>query len=196
MAIKEIKVTLPSISTPIADRSGVTLPEWYRYFEQSLLRSGGATDISITFQQYVIDSIAAITFPVSSVFGRTGAILATLGDYTFSLIGGLIGYSQLAPALVAYQRIAPGTGFAQTIADEVAALIIVPAAGLATGTITMPANPHDGQRVKIASSQAIAALTINANAGQTIAGAITVIAANGFAEYQYILGDTKWYRTG
>jgi hypothetical protein len=41
----------------------------------------------------------AISLEVSSVFGRTGDVVATLGDYDFSLISGTLSESQL-PAVI------------------------------------------------------------------------------------------------
>lgn len=55
----------------------------------------------------------AIAFPVTSVFGRTGAVTATSGDYSFSQINGSIVFSQL-PAITfsgdASGTYVPGTG--------------------------------------------------------------------------------------
>lgn len=93
-----------------------------------------------------------------------------------------------------YQRITPATGFSQTISNNVAMLILKPAAALATGTITMPATPLDGQRVTIATSQTITALTLSPNAGQTINGTTTTLPANTSVAFVYIATDTAWYK--
>lgn len=93
-----------------------------------------------------------------------------------------------------YQRIVPATGFSQTISNNVAMLILKPAAALATGTITMPATPLDGQRVTIATSQTITALTLSPNAGQTINGTTTTLPANTSVAFVYIATDTAWYK--
>jgi hypothetical protein len=45
-------------------------------------------------------SVEAVTTPVASVFGRTGAVTAQTNDYTFSQIGGTIAVGQL-PAIPA-----------------------------------------------------------------------------------------------
>jgi hypothetical protein len=42
-------------------------------------------------------SVEAVTTPVASVFGRTGAVTAQTNDYTFSQIGGTIAVGQLPP---------------------------------------------------------------------------------------------------
>lgn len=97
-----------------------------------------------------------------------------------------------------YSRQIPTTGFAITIANNIANLILKPAGTLATGTVTMPATPVDGQEVTIMSSQIITALTVLANTGQSIDGTFTAaaFAANGFATWKYVLPDTTWYRKG
>ncbi|HEX4301557.1 MAG TPA: DUF2793 domain-containing protein [Rhizomicrobium sp.] len=95
-----------------------------------------------------------------------------------------------------YARQVPVTGFSITIANACGRLILDPASALASGAITLPASPRDGQICKIASSQAIAALTLSPNTGQSLAGALTALTANGFAEYTYVAANTAWYRTG
>jgi hypothetical protein len=93
---------------------------------------------------------------------------------------------------------APTEGFSITIGNNVRSLLLNPAGTLLAGTITMPGNPQNGRSVKIASSQTITALTLNANTGQSFAAgaAITTILANGFAEYTYRGGNNTWYRVG
>jgi len=44
------------------------------------------TQLSSTISDFVSAAIAAVTVPISSIFGRTGAIVAVLGDYAASLI--------------------------------------------------------------------------------------------------------------
>lgn len=89
---------------------------------------------------------------------------------------------------------APSTGFSQTISNAATYLIIEPAGTLATGTVTMPASPVDGQVVTIASTQTITALTHNPNTGQTLKGALTTIAADTNAAWLYKTSTTTWYR--
>jgi len=89
----------------------------------------------------------------------------------------------------------PLTAFAITIPANVAVLQLTPAGTLATGTITLPASPYDGQDAFIFSTQTVTALTIAANMGQTINGtAITTIAANTRIGYKYNVANTTWYR--
>lgn len=93
-------------------------------------------------------------------------------------------------------RIVPTTGNSVTIPDGNTSYVIEPAGTLAALTITMPTNPFDTQLVRIASTQIVTTLTHNAGAGQTLKGALTTIAANGFATYEYLLATTTWYRIG
>ena len=93
-----------------------------------------------------------------------------------------------------YSLQTPLTGFAIVIPDGCSTLALNPAGVLATGTITMPANPIDGQLVSLCTSQTVTALTLNANAGQTIAGAVATLTAAAPASYRYFLGITKWLK--
>jgi hypothetical protein len=93
--------------------------------------------------------------------------------------------------VVAYAT--PTTGFAITIANATAVEILNPAGTLATGTLTMPAAPGDTQEVCISSSQTITAITVSANAGQSIVAPPTAMSAGGFC-YIYNLAATTWFR--
>jgi len=48
--------------------------------------------------------------------------------------------------------------------------------------------------LNLSSSQIITALTMSAPAGQTVLGALTTIAANGHAAWQYVASAAKWFR--
>ena len=85
------------------------------------------------------------------------------------------------------------TAFSYTFAAGTTVLVINPAGTLATGTITMPAAPADGMTISFSSTQTITALTVNANTGQSIVGAPTVLPANQAGGYVYRLSNTTWY---
>ena len=71
------------------------------------------------------------------------------------------------------------TGFSLTPSASGTLLILNPAGTLGTGTITMPANPSDGGRFCVMSTQTQTALTMTANTGQTLVGtAVTALTAN------------------
>ncbi len=91
------------------------------------------------------------------------------------------------------------SGFNHVIPDGVTACFINPAAILASGTLTMPANPTDGQELSIVCTQVITTLVINANVGQNITGALTAMALNGFGRWkfnQFNLPTPTWIRIG
>lgn len=96
--------------------------------------------------------------------------------------------------LQSYDYQALTTGFSYTFAAGTQVLIINPAGTLATGTITMPAAPVDGMTVRFSSSQIITALTVSANSGQSIVGAVTALVLGGSAQYLYRQSNTTWYR--
>jgi len=85
------------------------------------------------------------------------------------------------------------TGFSYTFAAGTTVLVMNPAGTLATGTITMPAAPADGMTITFSSTQTITALTVNANTGQSIVSAATVLPARQAGGYIYRLSNTTWY---
>lgn len=102
---------------------------------------------------------------------------------------------------VAYSQQTPLTGFSITVPNGVSNLLLTPAGTLATGTITLPSAPVDGQMVCIFDTQTQTAVTIAANTGQTINGtALTALTAN--TRYCYVFAGTTtnagtanaWYR--
>jgi hypothetical protein len=93
-----------------------------------------------------------------------------------------------------YSLQAPTTGFTITIGNNIPGLLLNPAGTLATGTITMPATPIDGQIVRVSTSQTVSTLTVSANSGQSILGAPTTITSSSPFSYQYNLSGTTWYR--
>lgn len=101
-------------------------------------------------------------------------------------------------AAAPYSKQTPTTGFSITVGNAVNKLILTPAGTLATGTVTLPASPQDGQSVKIVSTQIVTSMTVSANAGQTITAPISAsaLAANTPVEWTYDLATTNWYRTG
>ncbi len=102
-----------------------------------------------------------------------------------------LGLAQTASGVIDVQI--PLTGFTITVDDGVSSLILNPAGTLATGTITLPANPYEGQYLELVSTQTQTALTVTANTGQTIVGAaVTALVAVTAVKYYYLA--TKWYR--
>ena len=88
----------------------------------------------------------------------------------------------------------PVTGFAITIPNNTNALILNPAGTLATGGITMPSTPSDGAVVRMSSTQIVTALTVSANAGQSINNAPSAFTAGGVFGFMYAASAADWFR--
>jgi hypothetical protein len=90
----------------------------------------------------------------------------------------------------------PVSGFSLAIGNNVEGILLNPAAVLATGTVTMPGNPQNGRVVKIASTNAITALTLAVTGIQVFApgAALTTLAANSSAAYIYRTPLNTWMR--
>ncbi|HXC56114.1 MAG TPA: DUF2793 domain-containing protein [Rhizomicrobium sp.] len=131
---------------------------------------------------------------------RMDVRLVANGTITTALTFSFFGDGRIQPTGayvdLSYSYQTPATGFSITVANAAGRLLLDPAGTLATGTLTMPAAPKDGQVLRLASTRAITALTHAPNTGQTLNGALTTLAANGFAEYVYRAANTAWYRTG
>lgn len=91
----------------------------------------------------------------------------------------------------------PTAGQTVTVDPSTTMLIVDPAGLLATLTINFAAGAPAagaGGRMTVMSTQAVTALTHGAGAGNSLAGALTTLAAIGFASFCY-RGST-WYRCG
>ena len=88
------------------------------------------------------------------------------------------------------------TGFSLIVDSNVDILLLEPVGLLASGTVTMTAQPGDEQIIGVASTQTITALTFLPAPGQVILNAITTIVAGGFAYYLYRTTNLTWYRVG
>ena len=117
---------------------------------------------------------------------QVGNTLVVQVDTAFNLI------NKKGTADQSYSVQTPTTGFSITVGAGVKTLTLVPAGTLATGTIIMPAAPIDGQEIRVSSTQQITALTVSANAGQTISNAPTILNAGAGFEYIYNLANTVW----
>jgi hypothetical protein len=91
-----------------------------------------------------------------------------------------------------YDYVQPSTGFTIAFPNNTYDLILDPAGTLATGTVTMPTSPTDGQIAYIHSSQIISALTISSGNSGSVACPST-IGAGGSIRLFYKNSNTKWY---
>lgn len=91
----------------------------------------------------------------------------------------------------------PVTGFNLSFTDNSQNqwLILRPAGTLATGTVVLPVSTGiiDGQEVKVTSTEAVTALTVNGN-GATVNGGPTTLAADGYFTLKYEATTAEWYR--
>lgn len=94
-----------------------------------------------------------------------------------------------------YYKSSPLTNFTFTFAANQAIAAFTPAGTLSTATVTLAAIPSDGTEECIFSTQTLTSLTINANAGQSIANAVTTLTANGKVCYLYGQSTATWNRT-
>ncbi len=95
------------------------------------------------------------------------------------------GYGHSDVVGVPFDFYVPLTGF--NIVMQTGILVLNPAGTLATGTVTLPLNPVDGALAEISSTQTQTALTLNANTGDSIVGAVTALVANTRVAYRYTL---------
>jgi hypothetical protein len=86
------------------------------------------------------------------------------------------------------------TGFSIVLTGSQQMVTLTPAGTLAAGTIKMAAQPIDGQVVQVSTTHTITALTVSANAGQTIQNAPTTLVAGTSFMYYYNAVETTWFR--
>jgi hypothetical protein len=134
--------------------------------------------------------------------GRSGVGTAANGGWvtltpgSASDSGGQSGTIEFAgwQADTSFDFMVPTTGFSLTLTDKKTITILDPAGTLATGTVTMPAKPNNGQLIRVASSQTITSLTVSPNTSQSIKNAPTTLAAGTEFAYIYRQANTTWYR--
>lgn len=105
---------------------------------------------------------------------------------------GQINYGPDDPIAEPFQYEVPLTGF--SIALRSGFLHLNPAGTLATGTVTLPLNPIDGQKFGILSTQTQTALTITAGTGDTVANTATALVALTPIVWRYHLATRTWRR--
>lgn len=94
-----------------------------------------------------------------------------------------------------YYRSAPTSGFRFTFANNQAVAAFDPSGTLDYGYVTLAPNPSDGTEACVFSTAAITTLYLTANTGQSIADAVTTLAANARNCYLYARSQTAWYRS-
>lgn len=121
--------------------------------------------------------------------------LAALGANTtiFTSIGDQIFYGPLGGT---YVKNVPVSLFSLTFAATQNRLVLKPAGTLAFGYVQMAPSPvPDGREACLFSTAAITTLYLTAPSDQTIADAVTTLAANGKVCYLYSLSNLTWNRS-
>lgn len=132
-------------------------------------------------------SVDEVKTDQGKISSKLSSIWQTWISAAYKLIRTVTDYSSAS-------RQVPITGFSITLGVGVQVLTLDPAGVLATGTITMPTQPYDGQKVEVSTTQTITALTVSPNTGQTIKNAPTTLAAGSGFAYYYNLPLTTWFR--
>lgn len=91
-----------------------------------------------------------------------------------------------------YSTQTPTTGFSIIVPDGVSTLQLTPEGTLASGTITMPSSPGNGQWLLVTSTATVTACTFTPASGQTILGAPTQLPAYVEMAFQYQSGTSRW----
>lgn len=90
------------------------------------------------------------------------------------------------------QREVPATGFAIRSRNDCDLMLLDPAAGLATGTIYLPAPANDGAQFIIAATKPIYALTVLGPLGQAITSPPGCIGIGARLQFLYIAATNTW----
>lgn len=178
-----------AVGTFAASSSGAVVGSNYYAGATNIYKtSAGASRLRVT--------TALLSFDLAPP-GTAGTSATLVTQWQIDGVGNVL--HKFGTADQSYSRQVPTTGFAITLSATSKTLILDPAGTLASGTITMPASPIDGQEIRIVSTQIITALTLAGNTGQTVKNAPTTLAPSttgpmGFA-FIYDLALTTWYRT-
>lgn len=143
---------------------------------------------SLINSSQTLDSVALGPWAVQTRAKSTAALIAAVAAKTIQM-------DEVDSGDVTIQYETPLTGATVNAADSTEMLVVDPAGTIAALTVTMPANPYDGQYFELATTQTVTALTMTA-AGKTLKAALTAGTANGFGAWRYSKATTTWYRVG
>tara|TARA_R110000744_G_scaffold68266_3_gene138915 strand:- start:666 stop:1106 length:441 start_codon:yes stop_codon:yes gene_type:complete len=120
------------------------------------------------------------------------------GDTRRASLTTLTTYMQSAltlPGELTTQYAAPSaTAFSVTISAGDTWLILTPTGTFANGAIVLPTGATDKSEVSVNCTQIVTLLAVTS--GNTVTGAPTALAANGFFTMRYDAATTAWYRVG
>ena len=115
------------------------------------------------------------------------ASMTTLSTYMQSALS--------LPGALATQYSAPSsTGFSVTVSAGDTWLLLTPTGTLANGAIVLPTGAADKSIVSVNCTQIVTTLSVTS--GNTVTGAPTTLAANGFFTMRYDAATAAWYRVG
>ena len=115
------------------------------------------------------------------------ASMTTLSTYMQSALS--------LPGALATQYSAPSSsGFSVTVSAGDTWLLLTPTGTLAVGAIVLPTGAADKSVVSVNCTQIVTALSVTS--GNTVTGAPTTLAANGFFTMRYDAATAAWYRVG
>lgn len=92
-----------------------------------------------------------------------------------------------------------GSSFTKEIPDNIYNVVLTYSGTITSAVITAPANPINGQRLRVNSNQTITAFSFAANTGQTLgqtSPSVLTVSTTGSQGYEFIYSssDNKWYR--
>ncbi len=120
-----------------------------------------------------------------------GSNVPSIGSFTTLRSNGLASFSGgLADSSVLNQT--PSSGFSISVPNGVSTLQLTPAAPLASGAITCPSSPGNGQWFFVTSTAPVSACSFSAAAGQTILGAPNSLSAFVEVAFQYQTATSRW----
>jgi hypothetical protein len=115
------------------------------------------------------------------------ASMTTLSTYMQSALS--------LPGALATQYSAPSvSGFSVTVSAGDTWLLLTPTGTLAVGAIVLPTGAADKSIVSVNCTQIVTTLSVTS--GNTVTGAPTTLAANGFFTMRYDAATAAWYRVG
>mgnify|MGYP003675883336 FL=1 len=115
------------------------------------------------------------------------ASMTTLSTYMQSALS--------LPGALATQYSAPSaTAFSVTVSAGDTWLLLTPTGTFATGAIVLPTGAADKSIVSVNCTQIVTSLSVTS--GNTVTGAPTTLAANGFFTMRYDAATAAWYRVG
>ena len=124
------------------------------------------------------------------------------GDSRRLPVSALLAYFQqtFAAPTLATNLYTPGTGFNIAVPTPVSQqqwILLQPASGLATGTVTLPLNTStpDGTEVLVTTTQQIVAFTLGLNGATAVYGnGLSALAAGDQFRIRFYQATNSWYR--